>query len=248
MKLAVRKRARVLARPGARVVMTARRIAGRRPVLGHHGIQRSGTNLLRVLLDSSGYLVLNSLDPARDDPRHKHFRWQPDKATISMDSRYNNGVCVTSTSEVNAFAGYPVGTRHVVIYKHPANWLVSIARWARSNGWVPDDSDPLQDESLLRSWLKDWDAYYSFWVGLEAQQTGVAVVSYEALMADPERVLSVVHRMSGHNSPLRLPKGAHVAKVAHSSRRSADWSVPAVEPGLDELARTETTWDWPGRL
>ena len=87
-----------------------------RNFVAHHGIQRSGTNDLNSCLQSLGIYPLNAFDPARNNPRHKHFRWQEDKSTIlPMDERYQNNVTVPNIDRLNRRAGYPEGCRQIVI-------------------------------------------------------------------------------------------------------------------------------------
>ncbi|MCY7289050.1 MAG: hypothetical protein LH624_12565, partial [Cryobacterium sp.] len=40
-----------------------------KPLIAHQGLQRSGTNLLAVLLSDAGLCVVNGVDPPRSSPR-----------------------------------------------------------------------------------------------------------------------------------------------------------------------------------
>lgn len=194
----------------------------RLPRVAHQGIQRSGTNYLCALLSASGYFVENSVDPRRDNPRHKHFRWQDDKTTITMDRAFSNSAYAGSIEELNAIAGFSPDTRHIVIFKDPHRWLPSILRWGRVNGWIDRDATIRSNESVIASWLREWDQYYAKWFALhDAQPEAVAIVSYEHLSADPHTGLAAIRDFMQDTRPLTLRDDGYIAKVPHSARRES---------------------------
>ncbi|AHM03748.1 hypothetical protein roselon_01360 [Roseibacterium elongatum DSM 19469] len=82
----------------------------------HHGLQRSGTNYLLLSLLRLGTPVLNYRDPARNDPRHKHCRWQSDKSTLiaPIARQYGNDFAPETIDALDAICRVPKGTAHVV--------------------------------------------------------------------------------------------------------------------------------------
>ncbi|GAA4415511.1 hypothetical protein GCM10023169_01890 [Georgenia halophila] len=218
--------AKPLVRPayatGRRLALTAvhrfRSSLNHDPRLAHQGIQRAGTNYLCALLVEAGYFVENAVDPRRDDPRHKHFRWQDDKSTIVMDRAFLNDERAQTIEQVNSAANFLPGIRHVVIFKHPDNWLPSIHRWARRNRWIEPRATFGDNRDALRVWLREWDAYYGKWFDLATTSPGkVLVTSYEDLSESPVDTLARVRRFMGDERPLTLRSGGRLAKVPHSS-------------------------------
>lgn len=214
---------------GRRLIKTelhrAAQVRSHKPVVAHQGIQRSGTNFLCHLLNASGYFVLNEVDPRRDDPRHKHCRWQTDKASIQMDPRFRHDLQADTLREVNALCGYAPSTVHVVVFKDPASWLASIERWALTSRWIsrPLESNCESDRALASRWLREWDAYYNAWLnfaGSDPQQ--VAFFSYRNLLGSPNSSLQKLSEFTGHRPDIGSPVDLLVPKVPHSSRRSSN--------------------------
>lgn len=205
------------ARSGVHAVLAKR---NSRPTVVHHGIQRSGTNYACALLEQSGYFVLNRVDPRRDDPRHKHFRWQPDKSTISMDVSFRNSTVVGSVAELNAAAGWPPEQHHFLVFKTPDEWLMSIERWAVASGWIGRGVDDADLDAARRRWLIEWDAYHSTWFGLAVQNPDrILTVAYQDLISEPQTNLDLLHSMTGARDVLPLLNEGQVGRVAHSHGR-----------------------------
>ena len=203
-------------------VHTAHARVTRSPRIAHQGIQRSGTNYLCALLRASGYFVENSVDPRRNDPRHKHFRWQDDKSTISMDQAFANSMHAESIQEINDIAGFAPNTPHVLIFKDPHEWLPSILRWGRANGWIDLNATSHSNDSVLASWLREWDHYHSKWFDLhDAQPDAVAIVSYQRLSTDPRGALEAIRNFMSDDRPIALRNNGYVSKVPHSTRRES---------------------------
>lgn len=189
------------------------------------GIQRSGTNYLTSLLGMSGYKVLNHVDPRRDHPCHKHFRWQPEKNTIAMDLRYKNTLCVSSIHQINEICDYDPDTKHLVIYREPDKWLKSIFNWGLANGWFRDYSDFMKS-NLCDKYLAEWDAYYTFWQKQSSVHSDlVLIINYEELINDAVQVMERVDNFAGHSSPLDLTN-IRIDKVRHSKSISKSRDRP----------------------
>jgi len=163
--------------------------------VAHHGLQRSGTNYLNLCMKSLGIRFINFYDPARDHPSHKHFRWQPDKASVMpWDSRYRNTLVVGSIHELDQLAGFPEGCKHIVIRKDIDDWTLSILNWGLRVGWFPDKSAAIKGVQAVR---QDYQCYYDFWQGLaEKHPDNVAIVGFESLRADPVILIGVNNQLN----------------------------------------------------
>lgn len=166
-------------------IQSKRAVARGQTVVAHHGIQRSGSNYLLMCLRSLRVPVINSIDPDRSKPSHKHFRWQADKSTILEQIRdeYGNDLVASSLSEIEAFARYPARCRHIVIRKDEAGWLKSIMNWGLSCQWFADKSEAMQAAPEL---LADFRAYYGVWQSLADENPDtVRVLRFEDVIAQP---------------------------------------------------------------
>lgn len=226
-------------------VHRVRAAANRKPVLVHQGIQRSGTNYLSELLKRGGFFVANEVDPRRDDPRHKHFRWQDDKSTIVMDAAFANTLKATSVEEINALSGLNPAQKHVVIFKEPVAWLSSIYRWGVANKWTEEREAFLSTE-VAAGWLREWSAYYDKWFGLAESSGELAmIVSYEILEADPATTMSRVHRFAGSGPESMLRGGGEVSRVPHSPTGGfRARAVPWDEESARELVDAVVSCNW----
>lgn len=184
------------------------------PKVAHHGIQRSGTNYICALLIEKGYIVLNKYTPLRKDCRHKHFRWQSDKETILMNKSFLNDIQISNIKQLNKLAGYPRNTLHIVIFKKPESWIVSIQSWAYKCGW------DIQNETL-NDYIKEWDEYYSAWEILrDSDPSRVVFINYEELVKDPAGLMMEIDKKFPDHELRNLKSAGYMRKVPHSSDRA----------------------------
>lgn len=158
-------------------------VGGKRRVLCH-GLQRSGTNYLLLWLHWNGVAVINGVDPRRDDPRHKHCRWQHDKSTLIEPIRadYGNSFTVNDIDEMDAICDLSDRPVHIVLSKERIPWLASIANWGLNVGWFDQKSMSL---SALGCLATDYDAYTAFWQAMAAQhEDRVMLITYNELMEE----------------------------------------------------------------
>ena len=194
------------------------------PVVHHAGIQRSGTNFLRTVLeDRFGIRVSNAIDPSRDHPRHKHFRLQDNMDSVVMDTAYRHRhTHANPVAYLDAVAPRlgPAPGQCVVIFKDPVNWLESIVRWGVRCHWVETEAEVLTTDAW-RPWLEEYLCYYEAWHRFAQAEPGlVMLVQYEALIRQPE--VTMAELSSFLNRPVIGEGPAHVSQVAQSAERDAD--------------------------
>ncbi len=223
-------------------VRIAHRPKGRYPIV-HQGIQRSGTNYLSAMLEAADYRVLNRIDPRRDDPRHKHFRWQFDKETIVMHSSYRNTCTARSVDDVNAISGWPHGCRHLVLFRDPRDWMDAIFRWGIANHWFASE-DAFIAQGLHRAYLREWHAYYAQWASFARRDPNlVTLLRYNDLKLDPNAGLRHIDAFAGivRSAPVNLP-GA-TAKVHHSKSMSKPRKRLS-GPEIDQAVAEGGAFEW----
>ena len=162
--------------------------------VAHHGIQRSGTNYLNLCLRSLGVVPVNSHDPARGAPTHKHCRWQSSKSSIMpWDSRYQNDYQVSDLEQLNSLAHYPVYCRHLVIQKDLASWLPSILNWGLRVGWLHSKEEAIQQAAVLAK--ADYEAYYEFWHAQAKKcPDRVIVIQFASLIENPLSLVEICRK------------------------------------------------------
>lgn len=201
--------------PVERSILRMRPQSGTYPIV-IQGIQRSGTNFLTDRLQAADYKVLNAIDPARNDPRHKHFRWQDDKSTLRMDKRYQNDLTAQTVEEINGICGFERGMRHVVIFRSPRSWLDSIFRWGLANNWFPTQ-DSFFDQGFADAFVKEWDHFYAHWQNVHTRSpASVCLLAYEDLRRDPMEAIRGLDRFMGIVREDEPDLGSAPVKVRHS--------------------------------
>lgn len=215
---------------------------GQYPIV-HQGIQRSGTNFLSAILDKGDYRVMNRIDPARNDPRHKHFRWQADMSTVVMDERYRNGVTAQTLDDVNRICGYPQDMRHVVLFREPRDWLDGIFRWGIAHNWFCSEEEFLQRD-LHHSYLAEWHAYYAEWSRLcEQDSDRVLLLAYSDLRRNPTLGLQAIDDFMKVNRSQRIDLSGGLTKVRHSKPIIRE-RTGLTSPAIDAAVAREGAFDW----
>ena len=195
------------------------RLAGRTPLV-HHGLQRSGTNHLNLCLARLGARPLNSFDPARDHPSHKHFRWQQDKSTIATVYRrqYGNDEVADEVETLDRLAGFPPGCRHLVIVKALEPWLASMCNWGLGCGWFDSKDQAL---AALPELAADHAGFHAFWERLAASRPDrVAIIDSADLQTGLECLTKALTQLGvGFHVPAGFD--GRVREVPMSPRRRA---------------------------
>ncbi len=215
---------KVLARTGARANIIPRlrnKISGG-PPLAYHGIQRSGTNYCLKSLRALGCLPLNMFDGQRNVPSHKHFRWQPDKSSITLEPRFANTVQIASLDDLNQVANYPTDTVHLVMQKDLGSWAVSIVNWGIFCRWWPDVETALADGPAI---FEEYHHYHCLWHDLANQSPErVEILSLEHVLNDAGRPLvTALDRLGVPLNPTkRMAFDGHFNEVPMSTPRRRD--------------------------
>lgn len=189
----------------------------------HFGLQRSGTNLLAKKLQIMDCMVLNAIDPERSSIKHKHFRIQNNKNTISNKLYYNQEYIYNLndlverlyTSKDFFFVG---------VYKDPFAWIESMCRWERTDKKLGDH----EINVFVESQLSDWFSYYSAWYKLSKSNPDKVILLDidDILNPDLNKLIysNLFFRLKGeriNKSTLeRLCKSVY--KVPHSRVRSQE--------------------------
>ena len=210
-----------LASPGRR------KLAG--PTVAHHGIQRSGTNFLSLCLLELGVDLCNLGPLSRSDRRHKHTRWYAAPRVPSVVSDYGAPKPVPKTvGELNSRAGFPRGTRHLVVRKAKPAALASLLNWGLRIGWF---ENPKVAEASVCQLSTDFDEYYSFWEELEALfPNTVQIIDYEDVSI-PQVLISKLSRL-GLSTRAKRAK-FRFKRVPVSAHRRGD--IPFTEAKIIQL-------------
>ncbi|MFA9462258.1 hypothetical protein [Thiohalorhabdus methylotrophus] len=196
------------------------------PVL-HAGIQRSGTNWLRVILETGfGVNLINSKNPnSKINPKHKHFRVQDNKDSIIMKPAFVNDIKLKSFDDYKKIIGKK-NAKAFIIYKDPVNWIQSIKRWALKWGWVENEE---QFGYLIKDYLFEWDSYHTKWSEFSLKSPNqVIMLQYEKCVSSNEGYERISNFLGV--SPLHT---MHPQKVSQSSKRKIDDVISVKEKSIN---------------
>lgn len=205
---------RLPATPLNAIVLAKRALSGRVSLM-HHGLQRSGTNYVNACLRRIGATPINTFDPRRASPRHKHFRWQPDKDSIPpfLRAQYGNREIAVDLQAIERIARLPKGCRHLVVRREETAWLASICNWGIGCGWFRGSEEAISAIPLLRADRRHYDA---FWDGIAAANPAmVEIIDADEVRRDVARLTDALARLS---IAVRIPDGflGKIDSVPHS--------------------------------
>ena len=214
---------------------------GKYPI-AHAGIQRSGTNYVCAVLEKADYRVVNRIDPPRNVPSHKHTRWQTDKTTVVMDSRYRTDSTAMDAEELNDACGHPADMKHLVIFRNPRDWLNSIYRWGLKNEWFKNEEEFFR-EGLHKKYLDEWHEFYGAWESIYQRSPDmVRFVAYDDLTSSPGDIILKIDKFAGveREMPIEPLSVRHVRHSEPIQKKRIDLDVSE----LDEEARKGGAFNW----
>ena len=188
--------------------------------IAHHGLQRNGTNFLLVSLKKLNIDIINEFDPARNNPKHKHFRWYSEKSKIPgfIRAQYDNTLTAQSVADINRICGYPDDTRHIVIRKKQDDAVVSLANWGLRFDWFDSKDEALASSSHI---LQDYQEYYAFWEMIASKDPDKAVIiNLEDLLGDSTTLLSALRSLGCPDIPASVSLDFDEIPQSPKSRRN----------------------------
>jgi hypothetical protein len=184
----------------------------------HFGLNRSGTNYLKELLDQQFDLEFLNVEGDRSHPLHKHFRLYDDKSLIGRPKFKNNLQFPT----FGAFEEYVLKhapeqpaeqdteIAYVIISKDPYSWHLSYALWGIKNHWPPSP----------HPYILEYNAFYRKWLEFAAESDRIAFVRYIDLLKSPKQTLGRLQQRFGFAPTRQLEEELRIKKVPMSRRFS----------------------------
>lgn len=181
----------------------------------HFGLNRSGTNYLKELLDQHFDLVFLNVEGERSHPLHKHFRLYNDKSLIGRPKFRND----LKFDGFNAFETYALGklqgggepgVAYVIISKDPYSWHLSYSRWGTKNNWSPSP----------HPYILEYNAFYGKWLEFAAETDRIAFVKYIDLLKSPEEILKQLQEKFSFSHTREIDPEVRIKKVPMSGRFS----------------------------
>lgn len=184
----------------------------------HFGLNRSGTNYLKELLDQHFDLEFLNVEGERDHPLHKHFRLYDDKSLIGRPNFHNNLQFPT----FSAYEGYALkrgqgittdedrDVAYVIISKDPYSWHLSYSRWGIKNNWSPSP----------HPYIFEYNAFYRKWLEFAGETDRIAFVRYIDLLRSPEEVMEQLQQKFGFTTTRQIEADVRIKKVPMSRRFS----------------------------
>lgn len=180
--------------------MTAKRIL-------HYGIQRSGTNFLKEIIQRDYIVEINNKEFERAHPAHKHFRLYNNKSLIGRPKYVNSLIFPHFDAFEKQLGSEWQADGYIVVSKDPYSWNISYANWGKKHKWT----------SQSHSYIEEYNEYYSKWLQFAAESEKVVLIRYIDLLTNTEKILHLLQKKfnlekKGSN------KVGKVKKVAYSPR------------------------------
>jgi len=174
----------------------------------HFGLNRSGTNYLKQLLERHFNVRFMNSEGERDHPLHKHFRLYDNKELIGRPNFMNDLVFASFESFESSVFTREKPDLYVIISKDPYSWQLSYDKWGKKNGW-PDSPHPF---------ILEYNAFYGKWLKFAGQTDRIAFVRYIDLLEHPKRELKMLRNRFSLDQTKNFKKGVRIRKVPMSHR------------------------------
>lgn len=177
----------------------------------HFGLNRSGTNYLKELLDQHFDLEFMNIEGERSHPLHKHFRLYDDKSLIGRPN-FRNDLKFPSFREYEIYAlGKDApNVVYVIISKDPYSWHLSYTRWGIRNKWSPSP----------HPYILEYNEFYRKWLKFSAETDRIAFVRYIDLLKSPEEILTQLQKKFKLMVTREINPDVRIRKVPMSRRFS----------------------------
>lgn len=175
----------------------------------HYGLQRSGTNYLKKILEQHFDVEFINQENGRDHPTHKHFRLYDNKELIGRPN-YQNILVYKDFREFeeqitikDEIAGI------IVLSKDPYSWYISYSKWARKNRW-PTPPHP---------YLLEYNEFYRKWLQFSKENKKVLLIRYVDMLSERENLLQIIqNRFDLSKKQEETGSDKIIKKVPRSSR------------------------------
>lgn len=150
-----------------------------------YGLQRSGTNFTRTLLQKRFNVKTVNNEKDRHSINHKHTRIYDDKRIIP-EPKYLNDIYISSFDDFESKLEKKADF-YIVISKDPYSWLISYKNWAAKCDW------PVKDYH----YIEEYNLFYSKWVELSKQTGKFIFIRYIDIVSDVDVFLNEIKKRLG---------------------------------------------------
>jgi hypothetical protein len=171
----------------------------------HYGLQRSGTNYLRSLLQKFFRVKFLNSNKNRANPVQKHFRLYDEKDIIP-EPKYKNNILVLNFKDFEQKLKKSADI-YIVVSKNPYSWLISYENWAKKCDWPEVD----------HHYIQEWNLFYEKWLELASQTEKIIFVKYIELIKDLNNELEKIAYKANLKRKIIYPFiDKHIQKVSQS--------------------------------
>jgi hypothetical protein len=173
----------------------------------HYGIQRSGTNFLKEVIQGNFDIEIINKEFERAHPAHKHFRIYDNKTLIGRP-KYMNTLLIPHFDDFEKQLGPEwKADGYIVVSKDPYSWNISYANWGKKHKWT----------SQAHSYMSEYNEYYNKWLQLAEESDKIMLVRYVDLLIDNEQFLQQLKKQFSFVTR-DTKKVKKVKKVPYSQR------------------------------
>ncbi len=153
----------------------------------HYGLQRSGTNFLKKIVQQHFDIEFINQENGRAHPTHKHFRLYDNKELIGRPN-YQNDLLFRDFIDFEKQLSFEKGFDGIIVLsKDPYSWNISYSKWGKKNRW-PAPPHP---------YLLEYNEYYRKWLQFSEESKRVILVRYVDLLSERENLLLLIQNQLG---------------------------------------------------
>mgnify|MGYP006283715693 CR=1 FL=1 len=207
----------------------------------HFGLNRSGTNYLKELMDQHFDLEFMNTEDERSHPLHKHFRLYDDKSLIGRPN-FRNDLKFPSFREYEAYAlvypqyHSPPGGTDAGQKGRAGRGSVEIANTSEETKnvvYVIISKDPYSWHLSYTRWgiknkwspsphpyILEYNEFYRKWIEFSAETDRIAFVRYIDLLKAPDEIMKQLQNNFNLNRTREINPNVRIRKVPMSRRFS----------------------------
>jgi len=150
-----------------------------------YGLQRSGTNFVKSLLDRNFQTIWENDSSPRNSPAHKHYRPYGGEAFPTQEYRTEDSP--KTFRDLEARLEPPLPTYYLIVSKSPYSWLLSYKKWARRCDWPEPD----------HHYIEEWNHFYRTWLKWGETTERIIFVRYIDVLENVEQELQRIRKDVG---------------------------------------------------
>lgn len=156
-----------------------------------YGLQRSGTNILKAIMQDNGIVISNTSEYPANSNLNRHFRFRFNYVPISSIADYfpRTEVLIDSVKLPDCFIDKQL--KYIISVRDFDEWIVSIATWGNKHRWFVNNDAMMKS---LDNFAIDYIEYCKLWINLaNDESTNIKIFPFnsKSIQADVKNYLDI---------------------------------------------------------